>query len=129
MTILIVEDNATNAMILKRIAEKVTAEDVVVEPDAGVALKRCHGEQFSFLIVDQIMPGMSGVQFIKAVRMIGRYDDVPIVMVTADHEPKLRDEAIAAGVRDFLTKPIDTVVLRSILSSHRDCEETLVRSA
>lgn len=118
MTILIVEDNATNALILKRLAGKVTDEDIVVEADGARALYLCHNTLFSMLIVDHMLPGMSGMQFVKAIRMLDRYDDVPVIMVTADQDPKLRETATATGVTGFLTKPVDAVAFRDLLAAH-----------
>ena len=118
MTILIVEDNPTNAMIIKHLAKKVTAEEIKVAGDGNTALMLCHAENFEMLIVDHLLPGMSGLQFVKAVRLMDRYRDVPVVMVTADDEPRLREEAKAAGVTDFLHKPVEAVAFRKLLSDH-----------
>ncbi len=118
MPILIVEDNATNAMILKHLAKKVTDDEIVVEGDAGRALTLCHNTFFSMLIVDQILPGMTGLEVVRKIRMMERYDGVPIVMVTADQEPKLQDAAHEAGVTAFLTKPVEAVAFRNLLISH-----------
>jgi two-component system, chemotaxis family, chemotaxis protein CheY len=118
MTILIVEDNPTNAMIIKHLAKKVTSEDMVVVSDGNSALTLCHAEAFSMLIVDHLLPGMSGLQFIKAVRLMDRYRDVPAVMVTAETDPRLREEARAAGVTDFLHKPVEAVAFRKLIADH-----------
>lgn len=117
MAILIVEDNPTNAMILKHLAKKVTDDEIVIEADAGKALTICHNRLFAMIIVDHVLPGMSGLQFVKAIRMMARYDDIPVVMVTADQEPGLREAARESGVTDFLTKPVEAVAFRSLLSS------------
>jgi CheY-like chemotaxis protein len=117
MTILIVEDNPTNAMILKHLAKKVTDEEILIEADATKALTLCHNRLHKMLIVDHMLPGMSGLQFVKAIRMMERYDEVPVVMVTADQEPGLREAARAGGVNDFLTKPVEAVAFRSLLTS------------
>lgn len=118
MTILIVEDNPTNAMIIKHLAKKVSTEEMVVVADGNTALTRCHAEAFSMLIVDHLLPGMSGLQFIKAVRLMDRYRDVPAVMVTAETDPRLRDEARAAGVTDFLHKPVEAMAFRQLIADH-----------
>lgn len=118
MTILIVEDNPTNAMIIKHLAKKVTNEEMVVAPDGNAALTFCHAETFSMLIVDHLLPGMSGLQFIKAVRLMDRYRDTPAIMVTAETDPRLRDEARTAGVTDFLHKPVEAMAFRKLIAEH-----------
>ena len=118
MAILIVEDNPTNAMIIKHLAKKVTVQDIKVAADGNTALMLCHAENFEMLIVDHMLPGMSGLQFVKAVRLMDRYRDVPVVMVTADDEPRLREEAKAAGITDFLHKPVEAVAFRKLLADH-----------
>lgn len=118
MTILIVEDNATNAMILKHMTKKLCDSEPLIEADPARALQLCHGQDFDLLIFDHILPGMSGVQLTKAIRMIERYDNVPIIMVTADLSPRLRAEAEKAGVNSFLTKPVEALAFRTLVSSH-----------
>lgn len=118
MAVLIVEDNPTNAMIIRHLAKKVTAEEIKVAGDGNTALMLCHAENFEMLIIDHQLPGMSGLQFVKAVRLMDRYRDVPMVMVTADDEPRLREEAKAAGVTDFLHKPVEAVAFRKLLADH-----------
>ncbi|MBP1851343.1 response regulator [Rhizobium halophytocola] len=118
MEILILEDNPTNALILKRMAAKVLDGEIVVEGDANRALALCHERRFDLLIVDQILPGRTGVQITRAVRQIDAYADVPIVMVTADTDPSLSLEAVAAGVTTFLTKPVEAIAFREVLRIH-----------
>jgi two-component system, chemotaxis family, chemotaxis protein CheY len=119
MSILIIEDNPTNAMILKHLARKVADDEITVQADANDALVLCHNTLFDMLIVDQILPGMTGLQFIKAIRQIHRYDDVPIIMVTADNDPAVRKAAEQNGVTDFLTKPVEALAFRQLIANHR----------
>lgn len=129
MSILIVEDNATNALILKHLAKKVSDIEIVIEADPVKALERCHNSNFDMLILDHLLPGMSGIQLAKAVRMIDRYDGIPIIMVTADHAPELREEAARAGVNDFLTKPVEALAFRQLVMNHLAHAPSLKRAA
>ncbi|MCC8931606.1 MULTISPECIES: response regulator [Rhizobiaceae] len=122
MAVLIVEDNPTNAMIIKHLAKKVTSKEIKVAGDGNTALMLCHTESFEILIVDYQLPGMSGLQFVKAVRLMDRYCDTPVVMVTADDQPRLCEEAKAAGVTDFLRKPVEAVAFRKLLADHLGAE-------
>ncbi|MEA1677271.1 response regulator transcription factor [Nitrospirillum sp. BR 11163] len=58
------------------------------------------------LLLDQHMPGMTGVEFVEGHRALLR--DLPILMMSANMEPETRDRAIRAGVAGFLDKPVDT---------------------
>jgi two-component system, chemotaxis family, chemotaxis protein CheY len=118
MAILIVEDNATNAMILKHMTKKLCDTEPLIEADPARALQLCHQQDFDLLIFDHILPGMTGVQLTRAIRMIARYDAVPIIMVTADLEPQLREAAEKAGVNSFLTKPVEPLAFRMLVSGH-----------
>ena len=102
MALLIVEDNPTNAMIIKHLAKKVTAQEIKVAGDGTTALMLCHTESFEILIVDHQLPGMSGLQFVKAVRLMDRYRDIPMVMVTADDQPRLADHLGAEAIHPEL---------------------------
>ena len=117
MTILIVEDNPTNGMIIRHLAKKVHDGEIHLEENPVQALARCQKEHFELLIVDQVMPGMSGTQFTRSVRMLDHLKDVPVVMVTADHSDIVEALAREAGVTDFLTKPVEAIAFRRLIST------------
>jgi two-component system, chemotaxis family, chemotaxis protein CheY len=116
MPVLIVEDNPTNGLILRHLVKKVYAGDIVVEADPVEALKLCHVQNFKLLLVDHMLPTMTGVQFVRLLRRIENYKETPAVMVTADTSRQLRDEALAAGVTEFLTKPVEALSFRRLMS-------------
>lgn len=117
MRILIVDDNATNLMLLKMIAQKVGG--VTVEGcDCPIrALEMLRAQAFDLILVDYVMPGMNGHDLIRMIRMIETYQVVPIVMITGEADRQVRLDAISAGATDFLNKPVDPVELRARLSN------------
>lgn len=117
MTILIVEDNPTNGMILRHLTKKVYDGDIVVDESPVVALARCQKQAFDLLIVDQVMPGMTGTQFTRSVRMLPHLRNIPVVMVTADQSEAVQVQALEAGITDFLTKPVEAIAFRRLIST------------
>jgi len=67
----------------------------------------CMANEPDLVVVDYMMPQMSGIQLTEGFR--SRYPDIPVLMVTANHETELRHQALQSGVTDFLNKPLDNV--------------------
>jgi putative two-component system response regulator len=61
------------------------------------------------IIVDYMMPTPDGLEFISQLRTSANRREVPILMVTADHEREVRYRALQSGATDFLTKPVDRI--------------------
>lgn len=116
MAILIVEDNPTNGLILRHLMAKAGAGEIVVCDDPVKALRACETQRFDLLMVDHMLPGMTGLQFVRIVRDLQDFHETPIVMVTADTSAALRQEAVEAGVNTFLTKPIEAFGFTQMMS-------------
>ncbi|HEX6704763.1 MAG TPA: HD domain-containing phosphohydrolase [Albitalea sp.] len=112
MNIVIVDDNAVNLMLMAALARSATGIEPVRfdDPVAGLAWCREHGADL--IVVDFMMPGMDGHQFIQAVRDTPRLVDVPVVMVTATGQSAVRRKALEIGATDFLTKPVDSTEIK-----------------
>ena len=63
------------------------------------------------------MPGMNGIEFIRALRCIPEFATVPVIMVTSFDQRSLRRAALKAGATDFLAKPADPVEIRARVSN------------
>lgn len=62
------------------------------------------------MILDQHMPRMSDLEFMAALdSRVFRDEYLPILMISADERPELREQALAGGARDFLSKPFNSV--------------------
>jgi len=59
------------------------------------------------VLIDYMMPEMNGIELAKRLRALPGYEHVPIMMVTAHDDRKVRYDALDAGVTDFLIKPVD----------------------
>jgi PAS domain S-box-containing protein len=113
--VLLVEDNPVNMMIAVAMLER-WGVDVAQAVDgqealAAVALAAQQGQPFDLVLMDVQMPVMSGHEATRSLRAAGH--QVPIVALTAAALVTEREQAAAAGMDDFLTKPIDVDKLRA----------------
>ncbi|MBH0239848.1 HD-GYP domain-containing protein [Methylobrevis albus] len=113
MKALAVDDNATNAFMLGKLVAAAGIESVATSTDPRLALDQLAADQHDLLICDYMMPGLDGLELIRAVRAMPGYEDVPIIMVTTADERAVCYEALEVGATDFLTKPIDFIEART----------------
>lgn len=112
MRILIVDDVEANSAILKRLAMKVFGGEIVIANSGSSAVKCCHEEFFDLIITDFMMPDIDGLQMVNIIRGFTEYARVPVIMMSADHDPAILSRASKAGINDFLTKPINSEMFR-----------------
>ena len=113
MKILLVDDNLTYLTILHGILAHLGDHLIVDCPDPQDALSRAGIEEFDLVLVDYVMPGMNGVEFVRRLRQLSSHRDQPVVMVTAAEQRDVRIAALQAGATDVLRKPIEPVELRA----------------
>ncbi|PIV91616.1 MAG: two-component system response regulator, partial [Gallionellales bacterium CG17_big_fil_post_rev_8_21_14_2_50_54_146] len=105
MKVAIIDDAQLNVTLLQHLARKLPDCEAVCFTDPVAALAWCLDNEPDLVVVDYMMPNMSGTELTEKFR--ARYSDIPVLMVTANHETELRHQALQLGVTDFLTKPID----------------------
>jgi CheY-like chemotaxis protein len=119
LRVLMVEDNPVNMMIGVALLEQwgVQAVQAADGPMAIEAVERAHAQAqpFDLVLMDVQMPGMSGHEAARRLRLHFDAQTLPIVALTAAALVSEREEALAAGMNDFLSKPIDTRKLRQAL--------------
>lgn len=113
--ILVVDDNATNLLLMSTLARKVCPKGVVTFADPVAALDWCQTHSADLVIVDYMMPHIDGHEFIERFRRVPNSLHTPVVMVTAADESPVRQRALTLGATDFISKPIDNAefVLRT----------------
>jgi putative two-component system response regulator len=114
MKIIIIDDVEANLLLLKHfIGQMESVHEVQAFLDPVQALTYCRKEIPDLVIVDHMMPNMSGVDFIRQFRLTSSRGDIPVLMVTANDEQQVRYDALESGANDFLTKPLDKTEFRA----------------
>ena len=107
MAILIVDDNATNLLLLASLARGASTLPAVSFDDPVDALEWCEDHVPELVLVDYRMPTLSGVEFIALLRRMAGLHDVPVIMITTENEARVREQAREAGATDFVAKPVE----------------------
>lgn len=106
--VLLVEDNPVNQKVVCRILEK-RGYQVELANNGAEAFDTLNNESFDIILMDIQMPVLDGVQATKKIRSEGGHQkDIPIIALTAHAFQEDGDRYFAAGMNDWLTKPIDT---------------------
>jgi PAS domain S-box-containing protein len=118
-SVLMVEDNPVNMLIAAALLEQwgVHIEQAADGQQAVQAVQRRaqNGRQFDAVLMDVQMPVMSGHEATRLLRRDYSPERLPIIALTAAALVSEREQALAAGMNDFLTKPIDAQRLRQAL--------------
>jgi len=108
MRILLVEDNKMNQLVALRMLDKIGfAAEVAADGNAAIGMIKA--KPFDLVLMDCQMPGMDGFDTTRIIREMERAAGIPgtpVIGVSAKAESGERDEAIAAGMDDHLTKPM-----------------------
>ena len=108
--ILVVDDIEANVRLLQA---KLSAEyyEVLTATDGLKALELADSEQPDLILLDVMMPGLDGFEVCRQLKEGGSTRHIPVVMVTALDGRQDRIHGLEAGADDFLTKPLDDVML------------------
>jgi CheY-like chemotaxis protein len=109
-TLLVVDDNAENRDVLSRRLEKRGFK--VLQAESGQrALERIEAEAVDLVLLDWMMPGLSGLEVLKLLRQRKATAQLPVIMATAKSESEDMVEALEQGADDYVTKPLDFPVV------------------
>ncbi|MDE0878359.1 MAG: response regulator [Sphingomonas bacterium] len=106
MKVLFIEDDPMNRRVVRDMLD-VAGVGMADADHAELGLRMIDDDDFDIVLVDLRMPGMDGITAIGHIR--ARTDakaNVPIIVVTADIAPDLRERCVAAGADDVLFKPV-----------------------
>jgi two-component system, chemotaxis family, chemotaxis protein CheY len=112
MKILIVDDFSTMRRIIKGLLHELGFNNVAEADDGSTALPQLQTGQFDFLITDWNMPGMPGLDLVKAVRADPKLAPLPVLMVTAEAKREQIVMAAQAGINGYIVKPFTANTLK-----------------
>ncbi len=112
MFVMIVDDSRSSLDHLQRLVEETASVRTRIFSNPEDALDAAARQKFDVIMVDYIMPSMDGIDFIRRMRLMHNYAQVPIVMLTATESEEVRQEALEAGATDFLAKCSSSLELR-----------------
>ncbi|MBP1930205.1 hybrid sensor histidine kinase/response regulator [Ammoniphilus resinae] len=112
-TVLVVDDHYSNLKVLIDLLEPLNYKVVAVK-DGFEALKLIEEmHEIDLVILDLMMPGLSGVDVCREIREKYSLLELPVLMVTASIQPEDKITSFDAGANDFLTKPFDAAELKA----------------
>ncbi len=112
MKFLIVDDFSTMRRIIKNVLGDLGYANVTEADDGTTAWPLLQQNHFDFLITDWNMPGMPGLDLLKAVRADDRLSGLPVLMLTAESKREQIAEAAQAGVNGYVIKPFTATTLQ-----------------
>lgn len=112
MKILIVDDFSTMRRIIKSLMRDLGYANTHEADDGLTALPMLKGGGYDFLVTDWNMPGMQGIDLLKAVRSDPQLVSLPVLLVTAEARREQIVDAAEAGVNGYIVKPFTAQTLK-----------------
>ena len=118
---MLVEDDASIRLLLQ-VTLEARGYQIEMIGDGGEALERLRtGEAPQVLVLDLMIPGISGLELIPAIKLDPKLAHIPIIVLSARVMPEAINEALRCGARAFLKKPFDPDELAQAIAEAIAC--------
>ncbi|KXJ49997.1 chemotaxis response regulator CheY [Cognaticolwellia aestuarii] len=115
MKVLVVDDFSTMRRIIKNLLRDLGFTNISEADDGSTALPMLKEGDFDFVVTDWNMPGMQGIDLLKAIRADSKLSHIPVLMVTAEAKKEQIVMAAQAGVNGYIVKPFTAATLNTKL--------------
>ena len=116
MKILVVDDFSTMRRIIKNLLKDLGFANIQEADDGNTALPMLQQGDFDFVVTDWNMPGMQGIDLLRAIRADANLKHIPVLMVTAEAKKEQIVAAAQAGVNGYVIKPFTAGTLKEKLA-------------
>lgn len=123
--VLIVDDELVNRELLSHVLTRNGYKTTKIGNGAE-ALERIASEPFDLVLLDVIMPGMDGMECLAKIRNEYPMTELPVIMVTGEHDRERLLQAFRAGANDYITKPVDREILLIRAATHTQLRASLI---
>ncbi len=115
MKVLVVDDFSTMRRIVKNLLRDLGFTNISEADDGSTALPMLQNGDFDFVVTDWNMPGMQGIDLLRAIRADESLAHIPVLMVTAEAKKEQIVMAAQAGVNGYIVKPFTAATLKTKL--------------
>jgi two-component system chemotaxis response regulator CheY len=115
MKVLVVDDFSTMRRIIKNLLRDLGFTNISEADDGSTAWPMLQNGDFDFVITDWNMPGMQGIDLLKAIRADEKLSHIPVLLVTAEAKKEQIVMAAQAGVNGYIVKPFTAATLKTKL--------------
>lgn len=115
MKVLVVDDFSTMRRIVKNLLRDLGFTNIQEADDGSTALPMLQSGDFDFVVTDWNMPGMQGIDLLKAIRADAKLSHIPVLLITAEAKKEQIVMAAQAGVNGYIVKPFTAATLKNKL--------------
>jgi putative two-component system response regulator len=132
LTIMVLDDEPFNCLMVRKHLRDAGYKTIVTLSDASAALDAIRQQRPALLLLDIVMPQITGLEILRLLRSDSGTRHLPVLILTASTEAETRRSALELGATDFLAKPVDPLELvprvRNALTT-KDFQDRLARHA
>lgn len=115
--VLAVDDNIDTILILSAVLEK-EGYNVITAKDGLEAVEKAERELPALIVLDLMMPKMNGFEVCRIIKGNPKTSHIPILMLTAKADPFSREQGLALGANEYLTKPLNPKEILTKIRQH-----------
>jgi len=116
--ILLVDDSSTARLVNRMIFSQKTNYELISAVDGKEAVERARHEKPDLILMDVMMPRMTGLEACRAIKQDKATSNIPVILLTTRGEESYVQEGYASGCSDYLTKPVNDAELLDLLQAY-----------